>query len=118
MAAAPVPLSYDDLPPGSDIRRTRDGDGTLRITIPASEPTSQVLRRAWHEALVHSATASAAILVGAAVIFLWALRTHRVAGTMLVLAWLGFGIGCGAFVLLMASARYALDRGALEIARR
>jgi hypothetical protein len=118
MGAAPVPLSYDDLPPGSDIRRSHDPDGTLRITIPAGELTPPVLRRVWHEALVHSAITCAAILFGTALVFLWALRIHGTTGWSLIFAWLGFGVGCGAFVLLLASARYAFDRGALEIARR
>lgn len=117
MGAAPVPLSYDDLPPGSDIRRERDADGTLRISIPAGDPTPLALKRVWHEALIHSALWSAVILIAMGLIFVWALRLHRVGGISLILAWAGFGVGCGAWVLLLASARYAAESGALRLAR-
>src|SRR4051812_49846704 len=96
--SAPHLLSYDDLPPGSDIRREyRDhgGDGAggteggreVRITVPAGETPPAAIKIALFDSFASGARSSWAILLMSFLLFTIALRTNRVAGVPLGWAW-------------------------------
>ena len=104
MATPPPPtLAYDDLPPGSDIRRELGPDGvSLRVIVPAGEPPPAVRRRTMLDAFASAAPATAGLLVLALLMYLAGLRSNRVAGVSLAWAWTFFAVFCGALVLLVA----------------
>jgi hypothetical protein len=110
-------LAYDDLPPGSDIRRSYDGD-TVQITVPAGEPPLAVLQQAAYEALASGAISSWALLVLACVIFYFGIRTNRISGVTLTWAWIFFAIFCAALVMLVCWIRYGLLADALRAGRQ
>jgi hypothetical protein len=110
-------LTYDDLPPGSDIRREQVGE-LLRITIPASEPPPQVLRPLLGRSLIFGAAVSFFVLLGFGFLVSMMIRSNQVRGISSVLAWSAFGVVCVAMMLLAASVQYFADRHAVEIARQ
>jgi hypothetical protein len=116
-AVAPVPLSYDDLPPGSDIRRERDGDGTLRIIVPASDVPAEAERRVLRDSFVWGALGSPLLLLPALVLFRLGIWAHRVSGGPLVVAWIAFGVFCCALVALIAHSWKQLLMNNLRSAR-
>jgi hypothetical protein len=114
---APLPLSYDDLPPGSDIRRVYDGD-VVHITVPAGELPTATLKQAAHEALAAGAASSWALLLLAGVVFYFGIRINRISGGLLTLAWIFFAVFCAALVMLVCWIRYGVLIDALRAGRR
>jgi hypothetical protein len=112
-----VPLSYDDLPPGSDIRRERDADGVVRIIVPAGEPPPAALRQAQYHAVLLGALIGGVPLVLASAGLVWAIRSNRISGGPLITAWLMFGVFCAAAVMMAASVLYFLELDALRAGR-
>jgi hypothetical protein len=110
-------LAYDDLPPGSDIRRSYDGD-TVQITVPAGEPPLAVLQQAAYEALASGAISSCALLLLAGIVFYFGIRTNRISGVTLTWAWIFFAVFCAALVMLVCWIRYGLLADALRAGRR
>jgi hypothetical protein len=115
--AAPLLLRYDDLPAGSDICRTYDGQ-VLQITVPAGELPPAVIRQAAYEALAWGAVSSWALLFLAGIVFYMGIRINRISGIVLVWAWFFFAIFCGALVMLVCWIRYGIGIDALRAARR
>ena len=116
----PLPLAYDDLPPGSDIRREYIGDGDARevkIVVPAGEPPAAARKSVLFDAFASGARASWALLLLALLLFQLGLRNNRIGGVALTWAWLFFGIFCGALVLLVAWVRYGVMLDSLRIGR-
>ena len=117
MSGAPVLLAYDDLPPGSDIRREYDGD-TVKITVPAGEPPAASRRAVAQAALVSGAISSWAALLLAFVVFAYFVRINRISGTPLVWAVAFFAIFCTAIVGLVTWVRYGMKLEDLQAGRR
>ena len=115
-----LPLAYDDLPPGSDIRRQYVGDGAARevkIVVPAGEPPPAAVKGVLFDAFASGARASWALLLLALMLFFMGLRNNRISGVALTWAWLFFGIFCAALVLLVAWVRYGMMLESLRIGR-
>jgi hypothetical protein len=113
----PPTLTYDDLPPGSALRREYHAGG-VRITVPGGEPSEAALRDARQQSLIFAA-AITALLVLVAVPLMTLLR--REANNIDALPrWLvaPFGVCCAAAVLLIAHFRYAAQRDLLEKAHQ
>jgi hypothetical protein len=110
-------LSYDDLPPGSDIRREFIEWG-VRISVPAGEPSRAALREAAYSALISGAGIGAGIVVFAAGMFIYGVRVNRVSGVPLLWARAFFAVFCAAVVLLVAWVRYGMIADALRAGRR
>src|SRR5689334_11261060 len=106
MGAAPLLLSYDDLPPGSDIRRERDAAGVVRITIPAGDMPSQVLHQLRKEALVSGAMTGVFVMLIAQQVVVAAMAAHWIVGFLRMVAWAAFGVACAACMLLFAAVHY------------
>jgi hypothetical protein len=120
LAVTPLPLAYDDLPPGSDMRREYIGEGDARevkIIVPAGEPPAAARKTALFDAFASGARASWALLLLALLLFQLGLRNNRVGGIALTWAWLFFGIFCGTLVLLVAWVRYGMMLDSLRIGR-
>ena len=118
---APPTLAYDDLPPGSDIRREYGGDGEarqVRIIVPAGEPPPSVMRVALFDSFASGARASWALLLLAFLLFVIGLRHNRVSGVPLAYAWAFFAVFCCALVLLVAWVRYGLQLDAIRYGRQ
>ena len=60
--AQPQALSYDDLPPGSDLRREYGEGGSVAITAPAGEPSDAARRAAFHSTGVFAALFAAGLM--------------------------------------------------------
>ena len=116
-AAAPT-LAYDDLPPGSDVRREYRPDGSLLITVPAGEVPTPLRRTAAHEAAVSGALLSAAILLVVFGVFVYFVQRNRIGGVALAWAIAFFTIFCAAIVALVAWVRYRIRVEALEAGRQ
>lgn len=117
---SPLPLAYDDLPPGSDVRREYGGEGTggaVTITVPAGEPPHAVVRQTIRDAFASGAAASAALLLLAYLLFHLGLRNNRVSGVSLAWAWAFFALFCAALVLLVAWVRYGMMIESIRAAR-
>jgi hypothetical protein len=122
---APLPLAYDDLPPGSDIRREYDagdagalsGGRGVKIVVPAGEPPPAVRKILLFDSFASGARASWALLLLSFLLFSMGLRNNRISGVALGWAWLFFGIFCGALVLLVAWVRYGVVLDAIRIGR-
>jgi hypothetical protein len=112
-----LPLSYDDLPPGSDLRRRYDGEA-VHILIPAGEPPPTVVKQTAYDALASGAAASWALLVLSFVVFYSGLQINRISGVPLIWAWGFFAIFCAALVLLVAWVRYGTMIDAIRAGRR
>lgn len=116
---APLTLSYDDLPAGSDIRRDYGPDGrSVRIVVPAGEPPASVVRATAQAAAVSGALLSAAALGGFLAVFVYFVRTNDIAGLALRWAVGFFAIFCTAIVALVAWVRYGMLLEALQAGRR
>jgi hypothetical protein len=116
----PLPLAYDDLPAGSDIRREYVGDGEARevkIVVPAGEPSPAAMKAVLFDAFASGARASWALLLLALMLFFMGIRNNRVSGVALTWAWVFFGIFCAALVLLVAWVRYGMMLESLRIGR-
>jgi hypothetical protein len=114
-----VPLSYDDLPPGSDIRRERDeASGVVRIIVPAGEPPAHALWQARRDALGWGALASVPYLLIAVAFLYFISRVRRIGGWDLQFAWGFFTVFCGALVLLAAAGRGGDLTDALRVGRQ
>ena len=117
----PPTLAYDDLPPGSDIRREylRDGDARqVRIVVPAGEPPPPVMRIALFDSFASGARTISALLALALLLFTIGLRNNRVSGVPLAYAWAFFAVFCAALVLLVAWVRYGLQLDAIRYGRQ
>lgn len=110
-------LAYDDLPPGSDVRREYEGEA-VRITVPAGEPPAAVVRQAALDALASGAVASWPLLALCFVTFMFGLRANRIAGAPLAWAWAFFAVVCAALVLLVSWVRYGVMLDAIRAGRR
>ena len=117
MPDAPVLLDYDDLPPGSDIRREYDGE-LVKITVPAGEVPAAARRAAAQAALVSGAISSWAFLLLALVVFAYFVRFNRISGTPLTWAIAFFAVFCTAIVALVAWVRFGLKLEDLQAGRR
>ena len=117
MRGAPTVLAYDDLPPGSDIRREYRGD-SLRVTVPAGEPPSSAKRALAQRAMASGAVSSWAFLLLAFVVFAYFVRMNRISGPALTWAVAFFAVFCTAIVLLVAWVRYGLMLEDLQAGRR
>ena len=128
-ASALPTLAYDDLPPGSDIRREYDGDGggdgdgdgpvrQVKIIVPAGDPPPTVLRVALFDSFASGARASWALVLLAFLLFMIGLRNNRVSGVPLAYAWAFFAVFCAALVLLVAWVRYGLQLDAIRVGRQ
>jgi len=62
--SAPLALSYDELPAGSDLRREYHGDGSVTITSPAGEPSVAVRRAAAQRHALTGAAFAAVVIAG------------------------------------------------------
>jgi hypothetical protein len=118
MGAPPVPLSYDDLPPGSDIRRERDPDGTVRITVPAGEPTTAARREIARDAVAYGTLESIPLLILGLIIFYVGIRAQGMYGSLAWAAWAFFALFCTALVALVVWVRYGKMLDALRAGRR
>jgi len=113
----PTLLNYDDLPPGSDIRRVYE-EGAVRITVPPGAAPPAAISQAAHEALARGAKQSIPLLLLAGVVFYQGIRINRIGGTPLVWAWAFFGVFCTAMVLLVAWVRYSELLDGMRVGRR
>ena len=113
-----IPLSYDDLPPGSDIRRERDGDGTVRITVPAGDPSRAAVRQLIFDAMVWGALGSVPLLLAALVLFYIAIRSQGISGGQLFAAWGSFGLFCAALIWMVARVRQGAFSEDMRAGRR
>ena len=110
-------LAYDDLPPGSDIRREYHGE-LVKITVPAGEPPPAAKRAVVHAALVSGAVSSWAFLLLAFVVFAYFVRINRIVGVPLTWAIAFFAVFCTAIVALVAWVRYGMKLEDLQAGRR
>lgn len=110
-------LAYDDLPPGSDIRRVIETD-TVRITIPAGEPQRAVIKQAAMDGLVSGAIIAVRLLVLALLIFYQGIRANRLSGAPLMWAWAFFAIFCATMVILIGWLRFGQISDALRLCRQ
>lgn len=123
--AAPQTLGYDELPPGSDIRREYGGSGDregggareVKIIVPAGEPPAAAMKVAFFDSFASGARSSWALLLLAFLLFMIGLRNNRVSGVSLAWAWTFFTIFCGALVLLVAWVRYGMTLDAIRAGR-
>ena len=116
-ACVPAPtLAYDDLPPGSDIRRVHEAH-RIQITVPAADPPRAALKQAALDALAWGAVISAPVLLLAAIVFYLGIRANRVSGELLTLAYAFFAIFCAAIVMLISWVRYGMTADALRAGR-
>jgi hypothetical protein len=119
----PLPLAYDDLPPGSDIRRDlidpADPRGpAVYLTVPASSDLPPaVARQAMLDALAASIPLSVLLLGVSYAAFAAGLRINRIAGPTLPWAWGFFAIFCVALAGLVAWVRYGVMIDALRLGR-
>jgi hypothetical protein len=111
-----VTLAYDDLPPGSDIRRVCAPDN-VQISVPAAEPPRDVLKQAAMDALASGAAIATPILALAVVAFYFGIRANRISGVYLTWAWAFFAIFCTAIVMLVAWIRYSMITDGLRAGR-
>ena len=122
MGATPLPLEYDDLPPGSDIRRDFSDEAADRksvyLTVPATDdvPTA-VLKQALLDALVSSLPVCIVLLVGSYAAFAAGMRINRIAGPTVPWAWGFFALFCLALVALVAWVRFGVLADALRLGR-
>jgi hypothetical protein len=118
-AALPVGLAYDELPPGSDVRREYGADGAVTITAPAGEPSAAARRAAAQRTGV-----SSAIVCGFGLTFLLAVMlsvsnsSWRMHGAFRVGAVLLFGVVCAGVFLLAWWVSFRARLEALAEARR
>jgi hypothetical protein len=119
VSGAPVLLAYDDLPPGSDIRREYADDGGLvKITVPAGPVPAAARRAVAQAALVSGAVSSWAALLLALIVFAYFVRMNRVSGTPLTWAIAFFAVFCTAIVGLIAWVRFGIKLEDLQAGRR
>ena len=116
---APLTLAYDDLPPGSDIRREYGRDGrSVRIIVPAGEVPRPVVRATAQAAAVSGALLSAGALLLFFAVFVYFVRTNAVVGVALRWAVGFFAVFCMAIVALAGWVRYGMLIEALQAGRR
>ena len=118
---APVllPLAYDELPPGSDIRREYGPGGAVTITAPAGEPSAAVRRAAAQRAGVSGAVVCG-VALGVGVILGVGLldSVRRLDSGSRLLALAMFTVFCGGVFLLAWNVLYANRLNVLGEARR
>ena len=117
MSTVPTVLAYDDLPPGSDIRREYHGE-LVKITIPAGEPPASAKRAVAQAALISGAISSWAFLLLAFVVFAYFVRMNRIIGAPLNWAIAFFAIFCTALVGLVSWVRFGMKLEDLQAGRR
>jgi hypothetical protein len=119
-------LAYDDLPPGSDIRREYAGGAgagdsaaarEVKITVPAGEPPRAAMKVALFDSFAAGARSSLALLLLAFLLFTIGLRNNRVSGVPLAWAWAFFALFCAALVLLVVWVRYGMTLDAVRVGR-
>lgn len=101
-AAQPNTLAYDDLPPGSDLRRQYGEDGSVAITALAGEPSDAARRAALHVTGVFAALFSGSLLVSVGLLAL-ALSNgpFRIHPALKLPAVFLFAVVCGGVFLLV-----------------
>ena len=117
VSSPPVLLAYDDLPPGSDIRREYHGE-LVRITVPAGEPPAAAKRAVMQAALISGAVSSWAFLLLAFGVFAYFVRMNRIIGAPLNWAIAFFAVFCTAIVALVAWVRFGMKLEDLQAGRR
>jgi hypothetical protein len=117
LVAAPAVLAYADLPTGSDIRHEHSPH-SLRITIPAGEPSAVTLMRTRHRAVIRSALLMFMPLLILAILMSLLLRAHRVTSAEFFAAFGLFGVFCLAAILLLASTYYFPARRTLTVSHQ
>jgi hypothetical protein len=117
MDAAPIPLAYDDLPSGSEIRREYSPQG-VRIVVPPGEVLPEGMHQAQREALVWGALSSIPLILLGGVIFYLLARLNRIDGRILFFAWGFFGLFCAALVMLLARERYGKLTDGIRLGRQ
>jgi hypothetical protein len=115
----PVGLAYDELPPGSDLRREYGTDGSVTISAPAGEP-SAAARRAAAQGTGVSSAAVCAVVLGVLVWITFGVSdsVRRLDPASRAGAVLLFGVFSGALFLLVWKVRYATRLDMLAEARR
>lgn len=120
MNGAPLTLSYDDLPPGSDIRRdlSDDDEPSVYLTVPATpDPPPAVIKQALVEAIISSLPLSVALLLASLGVFFAGLRINGISGPTLPWAWVFFATFCIALVGLVVWVRFGVLTDACRLAR-
>ena len=117
VSTVPTVLAYDDLPPGSDIRREYHGE-LVKITVPAGEPPAAAKRAVAQAALISGAISSWAFLLLAFVVFAYFVRMNRIIGAPLNWAIAFFAVFCTAIVALVSWVRFGMKLEDLQAGRR
>ncbi len=117
-ANPPLALAYDELPPGSDLRRQFCHDGSVTITAPAGEPSEAARRAAMQSTGVFAALFAAALVGGWAALFVMGQGRQRIDPSLLLLAVALFAIVCGGVFLLAWRAGLTTRLGLLTQVRR
>ena len=115
----PLPLVYDELPAGSDLRREFGADGSVTITAPAGEPSGAARRAAAHSTGLSSAGLCGLMLL----LLLWPAlpvfeSVRRLDAGLRALATVLFTLFCGGVFLLVWKVRYGKWLDLLVEARR
>jgi hypothetical protein len=110
-------LAYDDLPPGSDIRRVTEPD-RVQISVPAGEPPRAVVREAALQGFVRGSLFSVPALAIALVVFYQGIHYNDLRGVPLKWAWGFFTIFCAAIVMLIAWICYGVIIDSIRHARQ
>ena len=120
MNAALLPLSYDDLPPGSDIRRdiSDDDERSVYLTVPATaDLPPAVTKQALIDAVMSSLPLSVVLLVASLGVFAAGLRINGISGPTLPWAWAFFATFCMALVGLVVWVRFGVLSDAARLGR-
>jgi hypothetical protein len=115
--AAPHALAYDDLPPGSDLRRQYGEGGSVIVTAPAGEPSQAVCRAAAHSTGLAAALICGPCLLLALGMYAFADRSGGIDPRLRPLAVLVFAVFCGGVFLLAWKVMYSTRLRMLAEAR-
>ncbi len=116
-AASTILLRYDELPPGSDVRREQEADGT-RIVVPAGEVPAEVQRAVLQRRIVAASLGFMPILLLAILAFPdLSNRFNRLEAPLKLGAGVAFTVLCGAAIALVSSTLYGRSLDALTRAR-
>jgi hypothetical protein len=115
----PLPLAYDELPVGSDLRREYSADGAVTITAPAGEPSAAARRAAAHSTGLSTAALCALLLV----LLIWPAlplveRVRRLDAGLRPLVMVLLALFVGGVFLLVWKVRYGAWLDLMTEARR
>ena len=117
--ARAVPLSYDDLPEGSQLSRQVDGAGGVIITAPAGELSAAVRRSISRSALIPASQALGMCVLVGGLLVLVAIRSNRINHPGLRLAAVAALAALAAGLFLFGWwGEYSLHALAMQSARR